>query len=144
MTPFAAFVNRWLCEPAQWGESDCCLTALDWAGQVAGRDLIGDLRFAYDDFASAQKVTRFFSDPLQIAARVLEAGAGFERTSRPVRGDVAVWRWASHGGRVLPVGGICAAPGQFVARAAPGDRPGIIGCKSPEILGAWSVGYCDD
>lgn len=143
MTPLAAFVNGWFCAPAQWGVSDCCLTALDWAGQVTGRDLGAALRYGYEDFAGAQKLTRFFSEPLGVAAQILERDGGLSRVAAPVRGDVAIWRWPSHDGRVLPVGGICVAPGQLVARSAPGQVPGLVFCKAPPLLAAWSVGYRD-
>lgn len=144
MTPLSVFLQTWLSSPARWGESDCCISVLDWVSAVKGGDLAEDLRLTYDDFSSAQKVSRFFTHPLIICTEYFQRRAGLPRATIPQRGDVGVYKWPGHDGRILPTAGICIGAGQFAARSAPGDGPGIVACRPERLIAVWSVGYRDD
>ncbi|WP_421907121.1 DUF6950 family protein [Mameliella sp.] len=142
MSPLQLFIQGWLAEPARWGVSDCCLSALDWAGQVRGIDLTEDLRLTYEDAAQAQRVTRFFTQPLRLASEILEGRAGLRPSREAVRGDVAVFKLFHPGrGQVMPVAGICIAPGVFVCRGEPGGQAPMHSVRPERILRAWEVGY---
>lgn len=132
-------MQRWVAAPHDWGVDDCVIAPLDWVSEVrgGGLDLAEDLRFTYDDFASAQRVHRFFTDPLRAAVEYLERRAGLSAVAAPVRGDVALFKWMGPGARVLPTAGICVAPGIFAARG--GD--GVIAARPDGFLRAWGVGY---
>ncbi|MDD9731612.1 hypothetical protein PVW46_17045 [Mameliella sp. AT18] len=144
MTRLQLFIQGWLAEPARWGVSDCCLSALDWAGQVRGLDLTEDLRLTYEDAAQAQRVTRFFTQPLRIAREYLEIRAGCAPTQDPVRGDVALFKlWHPGRGQPLPVAGICIEPGNFVCRGGQEDGARIHSARPERLMGAWEVGYVE-
>lgn len=132
-------MQRWVAAPHDWGVDDCVIAPLDWVSEVrgGGLDLAEDLRFTYDDFASAQRVHRFFTDPLRPAIEYLERRAGLSRVDTPVRGDVAVFKWTGVGGRVLPTAGICIGPRLFVARG----EGGVIAARPDVFIAAWGVGY---
>lgn len=142
MTRLNFTLQRWLAEPYQWGERDCCLALLDWVSGVkgAGLDLAADLRFTYDDFGSAQRAHQFFTDPLRIAVEYLERRAGLPRVAAPVRGDIGLFKWTGDGGRILPTGGICLVPGQFACRA----EKGVLAATPDRVIAAWGVGYAGD
>lgn len=142
MTPLTAYINGWLAEPARWGVSDCCLSALDWVGQVRGLDLTADLRLTYDDGPSAQRVTRFFTHPLAVARAYVEDRAGCAPVAVPVRGDIAIFKlWNPARGGPLPVAGICIEPGHFACRGDPGASAPLHAVRPERLLCAWGVGY---
>lgn len=132
-------MQRWVAQPHVWGVSDCIIAPLDWVSAVCGGglDLAADLRLTYDDFTSAQRTYRFFTDPLGPAVEYLERRAGLSAVAAPERGDVAVFKWLGAGARVLPTAGICIAPGVFVARG----EDGVIAARPDGFLRAWGVGY---
>lgn len=144
MTPLQLHINGWLTQPARWGVADCCLSSLDWVGQVRGLDLTEDLRLTYDDAASAQRATRFFTRPLMIAREYLERRAGCAPTTAPARGDVALFKLFNPSrGVPLPVGGICIAPGHFACRGEPGGAVPLLSLRPEALIGAWEVGYVE-
>ena len=144
MTPLQFYINGWIAEPARWGVSDCCLSALDWAGQVRGLDLTEDLRLTYDDAVSAQRVTRFFTRPLDMARRVLVQRGGCPEVRNPQRGDVAIFKmWDGLRGQALPVAGICIGRGHFACRGGPGGAVPMQSARPESLIGAWGVGYVE-
>lgn len=132
-------IQTWVATPYAWGLHDCILAPLDWVSEVrgGGLDLAGDLRMTYDDFTSAQRVHRFFTDPLRPAVEYLERRAGLAPVGVALRGDVGVFKWPGAGGRVLPTAGICIAPGVFAARG----EDGVIAARPDVLIRVWGVGY---
>ncbi|WP_323764599.1 DUF6950 family protein [Marinovum sp.] len=133
-------LQRWAARPHVWGQDDCILAPLDWVSAVlGGPDLAADLRLTYEDFTSAQKAYRFFTDPLPLAVDYLERRAGLSRVAVPGRGDVALFKHPGQGGRILPTAGICVAPHLFACRA----DPGVLAARPANVMAAWGVGYAD-
>ena len=139
MSPLYGELHRWMAQPFQWGQTDCCLVLADWVERVAGVDVAADLRQTYDDAGSCQRVTGFLRDPLAVTTRLMEDVGSFARTEAPVAGDVAVLR-AWIGGEVKPFGALCLGPEGWAAKSPQGviqiHRRQIV-----DMLRAWSVGY---
>ena len=136
----SSYLNSWLADAARWGETDCCLAVLDWVGAHCDRDLSGPLRFTYDSFGTAQKESRFFTDPLAACARYMVEPAQLQLTDAPKRGDVVLYKALSHGGRILPTMGIAVTDGMVASRSAPGDPPNVLCARpGPLQIAAWSL-----
>ncbi|MEC9434501.1 MAG: hypothetical protein VYD87_16475 [Pseudomonadota bacterium] len=135
MTPLYQELHRWAATPFAWGEADCILVVADWIARVHGIDLAADLRGSYDDAASCQRATGFLREPLRLTSERM-AGAGFEVTPAPVRGDVGVLLILLDG-VPRPCGGLCLGDCWGV------KSPRGVTTLSPKVLRAWSVGYAD-
>lgn len=96
-------VNRWLSLPFVWGECDCILILGDWIARVRGIDPFAKDRMTYDSFASCQRVTKFFSDPVGVLEDRFAVLGGLDQVYRPAPGDIAVLDMA---GQRHPVGGL--------------------------------------
>ncbi|WP_371398916.1 hypothetical protein [Marinovum algicola] len=134
-------LQRWTARPHVWGQDDCILAPLDWVSAVKGDgvDLAADLRLTYEDFASAQKAYRFFTDPLPLAEDYLERRAGLSRVAEARRGDVALFKYPAQGGRILPTAGVCVGPQLFACRA----DPGVLAARPDSLIATWGAGYAD-
>lgn len=140
MNRLAAFLNGWVARPHAWGQDDCIIGPLDWVSLVRGSDFAADIRMTYEGPTEAQRVYRFFTDPLPWATRVLEEQGGLARCATPVRGDVALFKAIGPGGRVQPTAGICIEAGHFACRAEVG---GVLSLRPQGVMAAWEVGYVD-
>lgn len=106
MTPLYAELHRWAALPHAWGQCDCMLVLGDWVARVRGVDPFAALRGTYDSPLTCERATGFLSDPVPVAARHLQGGAGLARVdlfdpadpdapallSRLAPGDIAVIR----------------------------------------------------
>lgn len=143
MTPLQAYISSWLAVPAIWGDSDCCMTMLDWVDRVRGTSVAEDWRWTYSTAEGAQRATQFFTRPLDLCQRVLEQGVGLAPTTAPVRGDVGCFKWPAPDGRILPSAALCVGPGAWVLRSSPGAAPGFMQAAPSTLIGAWGVGYVE-
>ncbi|NBE05924.1 DUF6950 family protein [Paragemmobacter ruber] len=138
MDRLLAFVNLQQVEPFLWGQSDCVLMAADWVRAVRGVDPAADLRLTYGSAAEAERVLRWYSDPLAVVAPRM-AAAGLALTDAPVRGDVAVIDVPDERGRMRPHGAVLFGQRFWAVRAEVG-----VTCIARDVVAmraAWGVGY---
>lgn len=141
MTPIFAELHRWRAMPFRWGESDCQICIADWIVRCGHPDPAADIRMAYGSAGECQRLTRFFTAPLD-AVGPRYARCGLVRTDAPVRGDVALMQ-AHIEGHLRPVGGLCLGPIEGRVLWAAKSETGVAVIAPPQILASWSVGYVD-
>lgn len=134
MTPIYRELNRWLTLPWRWGETDCIMVCADWINSVRGVDPAADLRLTYGSAGECQRVTGFFTRPLDVIGPRM-AAAGLLPTAAPVAGDVAVVLQIV-AGLSRPHGALCLGT-QWAVKG----EDGVTAFTPQKILAAWGVGY---
>lgn len=135
MTPLYVEINLWLPRLFVWGESDCMTVLADWIHKNRGVDPMSEVRGKYNSYLSCQRVTGFFSDPVNVMDSYVKK-AGLEINQGAARrGDVGVLLCPSEG-KLQPVGGLCL--GHNWAVKAP---KGATTLKPPQVLASWDMAY---
>ena len=134
MDRLSAFMGLLIHRPFVWGFRDCVTVPADWVLSCTGKDPAADLRLTYDDAASCQRATRFFSDPLAVVGPRMQA-CGLAHTDDFARGDVGLIRLAAEDGTGAH-GAICLGGIHWAAKKM--DR-GIVVIERPEIIAGWRV-----
>jgi len=135
MTPLYAELNRWRALPFRWGESDCIMVCMDWITRIYGVDPAADLRLTYASFSECQRVTGFFTRPLDIAGPRM-AAIGLQPTTTPVAGDFGIVLQIAGQGVLRPHGALCLGESWAVK-----TESGVTAFTPHKLLAAWGVGY---
>jgi hypothetical protein len=134
MTAYMAEVNRWSALPFVWGQTDCIMVLADWAGRWLGVDPAADIRLTYGTAGECQRVTRFWTHPMDaIGPRIVAAGGV---PSEPAPGCVGVL-WQDEVNR--PHGGLALRDGWWAAKA----EQGVFVTRPRKVLSCWDVGYAE-
>lgn len=136
MTPLVAELNRWIGLRFIWGESDCILCCADWAARWLGADPAADLRLTYGTAGECQRVTRFFTQPLDCVGPRIVAAGGVPVTV-PAPGAVGIVLQVIGAGQTRPFGAVHAGRGRWAAKA----EQGVWVSEAVKVLAAWDVGY---
>lgn len=136
MTPLYAELNRWHAIEHQWGIADCITLLADWVLRCTGIDPAEDVRLTYRSAGEAQRVWRFYSDPLRVVAPRLER-CGLSRTDDHVAGDVGVVMIEDCAG-TMPHGAICLGGQSWATKSVDCS---VMRYEAPVVLAAWGVGY---
>jgi len=83
------YLDAAMARPWAWGSMDCCHFAGDWIRAATGRDPLAPYRGRYDSAAGAARLVARRGGLLTMVD-VEMARCGFERTSTPEHGDIAI------------------------------------------------------
>jgi len=141
-TPLMIEAHRWMKLETVWGQMDCMLSLADWFWRVHGFDPAEDIRFTYDSPATCQRATGFIREPLAATRRIAEDRGGLaQKTSNPVKGDIALLRLVDQG-REIHSGGLWLGRGWLVK-----GHPDGATVRDPatilETLAIWDMSYVD-
>lgn len=136
MTPLFVELNRWLALPHLWGETDCIMLCADWVMRCGWPDPADGLRMTYGTAGECERVTRFFTRPLDLVG-VRMAAAGLRPVSSPAPGDVGLLLRPQRGGSVRPYSAVCLG----ASWAAKAENGAVDVAPAFKVLAVWGVGY---
>lgn len=134
MDPLYRELHRWMALPFDWSTMNCCFAVADWIEIVRGVDPAATDRWTFDDLGSCQRATGYFTDPVGVAQKRLEA-IGIQRGNELRAGDVGLLKLPDVG---YPVAGV------FTGTSWAFKGPDGTTTRQPqmvELMAFWSIGY---
>lgn len=136
MIHLADYLETSRVKPWKWGNLDCCFFGGNWIAESTGRDPMAPYRGIYDTARQAARLIRQRGGLVKMVDAEMTR-CGFERTTAPDHGDIAVVDMPDAGG-----GDHCVAGASVVIRHATWwvgrGLHGIMGLQV-EPLAIWRV-----